>query len=95
MTDLKLITFTNIHSVNLYLNSPLEWGNFTIKFNNILENNDFGYGKEGSVVVYGDVEYCYNPCDENSNSTNDNCNWCDPQSTLIMDFERCVLRTAI
>jgi len=87
MTDLKLITFTNIHSVNLYLNSPLEWGNFTIKFNNILENNDFGYGKEGSVVVYGDVEYCYNPCDENSNSTNDNCNWCDPQSTLIMDFE--------
>ena len=58
-------------------------------------NNDFGYGKEGSVVVYGDVEYCYNPCDENSNSTNDNCNWCDPQSTLIMDFERCVLCTAI
>ena len=81
-----MITFSNIHSVNLYLNSPLEWGNFTIKFDNILENNDFGYGKEGSVVVYGDVEYCYNPCTENS--TSDNCNMCDPSSTLTMEFDR-------
>ena len=55
ITDLRLITFSNLHAVNLYLNSALDWGNFTIKFENILENNDFGYGREGSVVVYGDV----------------------------------------
>ena len=39
------------------------------------------------MVVYGDVEYCYNPCNEN-NTASDNCNWCDPESNLILDFER-------
>ena len=52
---MREITFSNIQSVHLYINSALDWGNFTIKFENILENNDFGYGREGSVVVYGDV----------------------------------------
>ena len=55
ITDLKEITFSSIHSVHLYINSALDWGNFTIKFDNILEKNDFGYGREGSVVVYGEV----------------------------------------
>ena len=55
ITDLKEITFSNIQSVHLYINSALDWGNFTIKFDNILEKNDFGYGREGSVVVYGEV----------------------------------------
>ena len=55
ITELKEITFSNIQSVHLYINSALDWGNFTIKFENILENNDFGYGREGSVVVYGEV----------------------------------------
>ena len=52
---MKEITFSNIQSVHLYINSALDWGNFSIKFENILENNDFGYGREGSVVVYGEV----------------------------------------
>ena len=55
ITDLKEITFSNIQSVHLYINSALDWGNFTIRFDNILEKNDFGYGREGSVVVYGEV----------------------------------------
>ena len=55
ITDLKEITFSNIQSVHLYINSALDWGNFTIRFENILEKNDFGYGREGSVVVYGEV----------------------------------------
>ena len=55
ITDLKEITFSNIQSVHLYINSALDWGNLTIKFENILEKTDFGYGREGSVVVYGEV----------------------------------------
>ena len=81
---MREITFSNIHSVHMYLNSALEWGNFTIKFDNILENNDFGYGREGSVVVYGDVEFCYNPC---NGSERENCNQCDPSSSLALEFD--------
>ena len=47
--------FSNLHSVNLYLNSALSWGNLTISFENIHTENDFGYGQTGSVVVSGEV----------------------------------------
>ena len=93
------ITFSNIHSVNLYLNSALTWGNMTIKFENIQQINDFGYGKTGSVVVYGEVEYCEDPCSlvpptvagkekEVEEEEEDSCNKCDPDSTLLMQFDR-------
>ena len=29
------------------------------RFENILTSHDFGYGKTGSVVAFGGVEYCY------------------------------------
>ena len=32
---------------------------FSGRFENILTSHDFGYGKTGSVVAFGGVEYCY------------------------------------
>ena len=52
---MREITFSNVHSVHLYLNSGLEWGNVTVRFDKILARTDFGYGRAGSVVVYGEV----------------------------------------
>ena len=96
ITDLHEITFSNIHSVNLYLNSALTWGNMTIRFENIQQINDFGYGKTGSVVVYGEVEYCEDPCSlvpptvagQEEEEEEDKCNKCDPGSTLLIQLER-------
>ena len=81
---MREITFSNVHSVHLYLNSALEWGNFTVKFDKILARTDFGYGRAGSVVVYGEVEFCYNPC---NGQERDNCNDCDPDSSLALEFD--------
>ena len=83
-----MITFSNLHAVNLYLNSALDWGNFTVKFDNIHADHDFGYGKEGSVVVYGEAEFCVNPCTGDPGDNNTNCNNCDPSSTLLLEFDR-------
>ena len=83
-----MITFSNLHAVNLYLNSALDWGNFTVKFDNIHADHDFGYGKEGSVVVYGEAEFCVNPCTGDPAENNTNCNNCDPSSTLLLEFDR-------
>ena len=96
LRDLREIRFSSVHSVNLYLNSALTWGNMTIKFENILNTNDFGYGKTGSIVVYGEVEYCEDPCSlvpptakhQEEEEEEDKCNKCDPDSTLLLDFER-------
>ena len=67
----------------------------TIKFENIMNTNDFGYGKTGSIVVYGEVEYCENPCSlapptpaGQEEDDEDRCNKCDPDSTLGLHFER-------
>ena len=33
------------------------------RFEKILTSHDFGYGKTGSVVIFGGVEYCYKVVD--------------------------------
>ena len=88
ITALKQITFSNIHSVQLYLNSALTWGNISITFQDILSTHDFGYGATGSVVVYGEVEYCQNPCQNLSSQAGQRCNTCNPHSTLSLGFTR-------
>ena len=59
-----------------------------MKFDNIHADHDFGYGKEGSVVVYGEAEFCVNPCTGDPGENNTNCNNCDPTSTLLLEFDR-------
>ena len=59
-----------------------------MKFDNIHADHDFGYGKEGSVVVYGEAEFCVNPCTGDPGDNNTNCNNCDPSSTLLLEFDR-------
>ena len=84
LTALQRITFSNLTSVNLYLNSALDWGNLTISFQNIHQETDFGYGREGSVVVHGEVDHCADPC---MLGDSDSCNNCDPASTLTLEFD--------
>lgn len=92
LTDVSTIVFTRLHSVNLYLRNDLSWGNLTIRFHNIREINDFGYGKNGSVIIYGQVEYCDNPCDKIQPTAGEireekTCNDCDTESTLALTFQ--------
>ena len=62
-----------------------------MKFDNIHADHDFGYGKEGSVVVYGEAEFCVNPCTGDPGENNTTCNNCDPSSALLLEFDRLVL----
>jgi len=93
LTSLEEISFLNVHSVALYLKSSLDWGNVTIRFENILTSHDFGYGKTGSVVAFGGVEYCYKPCilapttPAGEEDDKNRCNECDPDSTLSLQFK--------
>jgi len=90
ITNLSFVSFKNIHSVNLYIKNSLSWGNMTVKFENINGINDFGYRQNGSVIIYGHVEYCDNPCSRQPPSKareeDKTCNDCDVNSSLFLNF---------
>jgi len=87
LTEVKEIVFSNMHSVSLYLRGSMSWGNLTLRFENIQNVTDF-YGKKGSVVVYGEISYCEDPCSlVPANQTEEvRCNDCDTNSTLSLYF---------
>ena len=40
------------------------------------------------MVVYGEVEYCVNPCSGDQGENNTSCDNCDLDSTLLLEFDR-------